>query len=82
MDGGESGGSTNGIRAELNVVKKTMRIPRRMEFSKRTVPSLNCRLRDAHSAQMPAALMIGHHFFFGALVCAEFTPCTLLIAHE
>jgi hypothetical protein len=40
MDAGESGASTNWIRAELNVVKKTtMRIPSRMEFSERTTNS-------------------------------------------
>jgi hypothetical protein len=39
MDAGESGGSAHGLRAELNVVKKMMRIPRGMEFSERTVPS-------------------------------------------
>src|SRR5262249_979267 len=36
MDAGESGGSAHGLRAELNVVKKMMRIARRMEFSERT----------------------------------------------
>src|SRR5262249_21929423 len=39
MDAGESGGSAHGLRAELNLVKKTMRIPRPMEFSERTTNS-------------------------------------------
>jgi hypothetical protein len=41
MDAGESGGSAHGLRAELNVVKKTMRIPRRMKFFRKGSPLLN-----------------------------------------
>jgi hypothetical protein len=41
MDAGESGGSAHGFRAELNVVKKTMRIPRRMEFFRKGSLLLN-----------------------------------------
>ena len=66
MDAGESGGSAHGLRAELNIVKKTMRIPKADGIFGKDSPLLNCRLRDAHSALMPAALIIGHHFSISA----------------